>query len=112
MSYSKELDQIIINSLNEAIEESELLLTDNIHEAVYYHDEIGFISGEFYHGVRGLDHKSLVINDNYNIIDIMKHGVLLVPERNAYIFDKSLEIFESVGLERLPLNSNHFVGYK
>lgn len=112
MPYNKELDQTIINSLNEAIEESELSLTDNIHEAVFWHDEIGFISGEFDCGLRGMDHNGLVVDSTYNIIDVMKSGILLVPEQKTYISDDVILEFDDQGYTRLPFNDNHVAGYK
>lgn len=112
MSYNKELDQIIINSLKEAVSDGDLSITLELNEAVFWHDEIGFISGEFDCGLRGMDHNGLVVDSTYNIIDVMKAGVILVPEQQTYISDDIILEFEDQGYSRLPFNDNHVNGYK
>ena len=102
----------IIHTLEKAIEEQEIFLTDNPKEAIYYHREIGLISGEFDYGSRGIDHNILKGITNVSWTQILLHGTLLVPETNAYISDYEIGFFNSFNMERLPLNNNHIAGYK
>lgn len=100
----------IINYLNDLLSDGSITLTSEPEESIYYHEAIGFIWGEFDCGVRGLDHNGLVSED-ISITDLMKNGVLVVPEKMVYISDEQLSIFEDIAFDRLPLESNHFVGY-
>lgn len=100
----------IINYLNELLSDGSLTLTSDPEEAIYYHESIGFIWGEFDCGSRGLDHNILVSKD-ISFTDLMVNGILLVPETMVYISNEQNPIFENIGFERLPLESNHFVGY-
>lgn len=100
----------IINYLNELLADGSLTLTSDPEEAIYYHEAIGFIWGEFDCGSRGLDHNALV-NKDISFTDLMENGVLVVPESRTYISNEQLPIFEDISFERLPLESNHFVGY-
>lgn len=112
---NKELIQAnfqIIHTLEKAIEEQEIFLTDNPKEAIYYHSEIGLISGEFDYGSRGIDHNILKCITKVSWSQILLHGTILVPETNVYISDYEIGLFNSFDMERLPLNNNHIVGYK
>lgn len=100
----------IINYLNDLLSDGSLTLTSDPEEAIYYHEAIGFIWGEFDCGIRGLDHNGLVSED-INITDLMENGVLVVPEQQTYISNEQNQIFENIGFGRLPLESNHIVGY-
>lgn len=100
----------IINYLNDLLSDGSITLTSDPEEAIYYHEAIGFIWGEFDCGLRGLDHNGLV-SEEITITDLMKNGVLVVPENMTYISNEKLSIFEDISFERLPLESNHFVGY-
>lgn len=100
----------IINYLNELLSEGSLTLTSEPEEAIYYHEAIGFIWGEFDCGIRGLDHNGLV-SEEITITDLMDNGVLVVPENMTYISNEQNQIFENIGFDRLPLESNHIVGY-
>ena len=102
----------IIHKLKTAIEEQEIFLTDNPKEAIYYHIEIGLISGEFDYGSRGIDHNILKGITNVTWEQILLHGTILVPETNTYISDYEIGLFNSFNMERLPLNNNHIIGYK
>ena len=109
---SIQLNVKIIQSLEKAIEEQELFLTDNPLEAIYYHSEIGFISGEFDYGIRGNDHNILKGITGATWEQLLHHGTIIVPETNTYISDSEQELFNSFGIERIPLNDNQFVGHK
>lgn len=100
----------IINYLNELLSDGSITLTSDPEESIYYHEAIGFIWGEFDCGVRGLDHNGLVSED-ITITDLMENGTLVVPENMVYISNEKLSIFEDISFDRLPLESNHFVGY-
>lgn len=100
----------IINYLNALLSDGSLTLTSDPEESIYYHEAIGFIWGEFDCGSRGLDHNILVSKD-ISFTDLMENGILLVPENRVYISNEQNQIFESIGFDRLPLESNHFVGY-
>ena len=102
----------IIQTLEKAIEEQEIFLTDNPKEAIYYHSEIGLISGEFDYGSRGIDHYTIKRITNATWKQILLHGIILVPETNTYISDYEIGLFNSFDMERLPLNNNYIVGYK
>ena len=102
-------NELIVKTLKEAIKNKELFLTKIISEAIYYHSEVGLIDGDFDCGSRGLDHNTLLYN-GITFSDLMSNGVLLVPELNVYISNEEIDIFNE--LERLPLDDNHFVGYK
>lgn len=102
-------DESIVKHLISMINDGYLNLTANINEAIYYHERIGMIDGEFDFGCRGLDHNCLLSSD-ISFTDLMINGVLLVPETNTYISDKKINLFKD--LERIPLNNNHFVGFK
>lgn len=98
----------IVTSLQEGLQEGSYQLTDDPTQAIYYHDEIGLIFGDFDCGLRGLDHNTLITGD-LQFTDLMDYGVLLVPESNVYISNENIEMFENEGIERLPLDDNHFV---
>lgn len=100
----------IINYLNDLLSDGSITLTSDPEEAIYYHEAIGFVWGEFDCGIRGLDHNGLVSED-ITITDLMENGVLVVPENMTYISNETLPIFEDISFERLPLESNHIVGY-
>ena len=100
----------IINYLNDLLSDGSLTLTSDPEEAIYYHEAIGFIWGEFDCGIRGLDHNGLV-SEEITITDLMKNGILVVPEIMVYISNEQNPIFEDIGFDRLPLESNHIVGY-
>lgn len=100
----------IINYLNDLLSDGSITLTSDPEEAIYYHEAIGFVWGEFDCGLRGLDHNGLVSED-ITITDLMENGVLVVPESMTYISDEKLAIFEDISFDRLPLETNHFVGY-
>ena len=102
----------IIHTLEKAIEEQEIFFFFNQKEAIYYHSEIGLISGEFYYGGRGIDHNILKGITNVTWEQILLHGTILVPETNTYISDYEIGLFNSFDMERLPLNNNHIIGYK
>lgn len=106
------MTNLVINKLKQALSDGDLSITLELNEAVFWHDEIGFISGEFDCGLRGMDHNGLVVDRTYNIIDVMKTGVLLVPEQKTYISDDVILEFEDQGYTRLPFNDNHVAGYK
>lgn len=100
----------IINYLNDLLSDGSLTLTSDPEESIYYHEAIGFIWGEFDCGIRGLDHNAIVSED-ISITDLMENGILVVPENMIYISNQQNQIFEGIGFDRLPLDSNHFVGY-
>lgn len=100
----------IINYLNDLLADGSITLTSDPEEAIYYHEAIGFVWGEFDCGIRGLDHNGLV-SEEITITDLMKNGVLVVPESMTYISNEQLPIFEEISFDRLPLEANHFVGY-
>ena len=100
----------IINYLNELLADGSITLTSDPEESIYYHEAIGFIWGEFDCGIRGLDHNGLV-SEEITITDLMKNGILVVPENKTYISNEQLSIFEEISFDRLPLEANHFVGY-
>ncbi|MBC9721458.1 MAG: hypothetical protein H9W82_09005 [Lactobacillus sp.] len=100
----------IINYLNELLSDGSITLTSDPEESIYYHEAIGFIWGEFDCGIRGLDHNGLVSED-ISITDLMENGVVVVPENMVYISNEQNPIFENIGFDRLPLESNHIVGY-
>ena len=100
----------IINYLNDLLSDGSLTLTSDPEESIYYHEAIGFIWGEFDCGIRGLDHNAIVSED-ISITDLMENGILVVPENMIYISNQQNQIFEWIGFDRLPLDSNHFVGY-
>lgn len=100
----------IINYLNDLLTDGSITLTSDPEESIYYHEAIGFIWGEFDCGIRGLDHNGLV-SEEITITDLMDNGVLVVPENKTYISNEKLSIFEDISFDRLPLESNHFVGY-
>lgn len=100
----------IINYLNELLADGSITLTSDPEEAIYYHEAIGFIWGEFDCGCRGLDHNGLV-SEEITITDLMENGILIVPETMVYISNEQNQIFENIGFGRLPLESNHIVGY-
>ena len=102
----------IIHTLEKAIEDQEIFLTVNPNEAIYYHSEIGLISGDFDCGSRGLDHNVLKGITNATWEQLIMQGTVLVPESNAYISDYEIGLFNSFNMERLPLNDNHITGYK
>lgn len=100
----------IINYLNELLADGSITLTSDPEETIYYHEAIGFVWGEFDCGIRGLDHNGLV-SEEITITDLIENGVLVVPENMTYISNEQNQIFEEIGFDRLPLESNHFVGY-
>ena len=100
----------IINYLDDLLSDGSLTLTSDPEEAIYYHEAIGFIWGEFDCGIRGLDHNGLV-SEEITITDLMENGILIVPESMVYISNEQNQIFENIGFGRLPLESNHIVGY-
>ena len=109
--FNHEINNKIVNHLKEGLQEETYTLTDDPTQAIYYHNAIGLIFGDFDCGTRGLDHNTLIVDD-LTFIDLMDYGVLLVPESNVYISNDIIEMFENEGIERLPLDDNHFVGYK
>ena len=44
--------------------------------------------------------------------DILNWGTIVVPETTSYISDVEVNELEEIGFDRLPLNSNHIVGFK
>lgn len=97
--------------LYEALKDNDYLqLTNELTEAIYYHENIGYIWGEFDCGMRGLDHNTLLYDD-ITYIDLMNEGILIVPETETYVSDEPHTPLDLIGYERLPKNSNHFVGF-
>lgn len=83
--------------------------TTNIQEAIYIIDGV-YISGEFYRGSRGLDHNALM-GDGYGWVEILSHGIVIVPETLSYISDTPFNDLDELGYSRLPLNDNHIMGF-
>ena len=101
----------LIKELSETIENGDLTIGSDPTDSIYYIDPIGFISGDFCDGSRGLDHNTLL---HYGLewTDILECGVVIVPETQSYISDDEIQEFNDYGFTRLPLTDNHIVGFK
>ena len=72
------------------------------------------IDGEFYDGMRTIDHASLV-HDRYNgqeWVQLLKSGIVIVHETKSYISDNDYHDLDVLGYQRLPLDNNHISGFK
>lgn len=99
--------------LRQEIEDETLFTTENVNHAIYIIKDI-MIDGEFYHGMRTIDHASLV-NDRYNRkewVQLLNSGIVVVHETQAYISDTPYQKLDNLGYIRLPLDNNHISGFK
>ena len=99
--------------LTNEIKKEYIFTTENIKHAIYIIDDI-MIDGEFYDGMRTIDHASLV-DDRYNRQEwerLLKSGIVIVHETKSYISDTPYQELDNLGYQRLPLNSNHITGFK
>ena len=92
---------------NEILEHCEI--TEDITQAIYIIDGV-YIDGDFYQGIRGVDH-NILINDGYGWEEVLSYGVVIVPETQTYISDYNVSELDEIGFTRLPLNNNHIVGF-
>lgn len=100
-----------VEYLREAMEEdSEMAYGNGLEEAIYMIDDL-IIYGGFYGGVRSIDHQALK-HDDVSWEQIIEWGVLIVPETQSYISEVKIDELDDLGYERLPLESNHIVGWK
>lgn len=72
-----------IRQLKEAIENNELETTENLKECIYIIEDL-YISGDFYKGIRGLDHNTLLF-EGISWGQVIRYGTILVPETKTYI---------------------------
>lgn len=84
--------------------------TTNLEEAIYIIDGV-YINGEFDYGCRGLDHNALIGN-GYGWVELLNHGIVIVPETLSYISDTPYNDLDELGYTRLPLNDNHIMGFE
>lgn len=99
-----------IDIIKQAIQDEELETTNEPTQAIYLIDGI-YISGEFDCGSRGVDHNILLF-DGITWKDLLTSGVIIVPETHNYISDEPVEELDRRGYARMPLHSNHIVGFK
>lgn len=85
--------------LLEDIEAGEYETTENVEECIYIIDGVK-VFGDFYDGVRGLDHNAL-IRDGINWEELAEFGAIVVPERCVYIANETNEEAEAAGFVRL-----------
>ena len=98
--------------LKQELEDEILYTTDNIKHAIYIIKDI-MIDGEFYNGMRTVDHNSLV-EDRYNRdewVHLLKSGIVVVHETKSYISDKPYRKLDELGYKILPLSNNHINGF-
>ena len=96
-----------IDELKTYLKDGEFSETDDLNETIYIIDNLK-ISGDFDMGVRGLDHNSLIF-DNQKWEDILTWGTVVVPETQSYISDKPIQELETNGFHSVPLNDNHII---
>ena len=100
-----------IEYLREAMEEGyEMAYGNGLEEAIYMIDDL-IIYGGFCGGVRSIEHQALK-HDDVSWEQIIEWGVLIVPETESYISEVKIDELDELGYERLPLESNHIVGWK
>lgn len=99
--------QAYIDELKTYLKDGEFSETDDLNETIYIIDNLK-ISGDFDMGVRGLDHNSLIF-DNQKWEDILTWGTVVVPETQSYISDKPIQELETHGFHSVPLNDNHII---
>lgn len=99
--------QAYIDELKTYLKDGEFSETDDLNETIYIIDDLK-ISGDFDMGVRGLDHNSLIF-DNQKWEDILTWGTVVVPETQSYISDKPIQELETQGFHSVPLNDNHII---
>lgn len=85
------------------------LLSGYDEEIIYQIDGIN-VYGAFDCGSRTVDHNILLF-DGIDWDDILNYGYLAVPETTTYISENPVALFDNLGYDRLPLNSNHITGY-
>lgn len=83
---------------------------NSLSEAIYMIDDI-IVYGCFVGGQRSVDHEEIKV-DEVTWEDILNWGTIVVPETTSYISDVEVDELEEIGFDRLPLNSNHIVGFK
>ncbi|MEC1177251.1 hypothetical protein P9B03_02040 [Metasolibacillus meyeri] len=98
------------NKLRELVEEDEGLSVGESHEIIYKIDDIN-VYGEFYDGIRSIDHNFLRLDD-VSWEELIEWGTVVVPETQTYISDAIMPEFEILGYNSLPTGSNHLVGHK
>ena len=98
------------NNLLELLEEDETIRKGTLYEVIYEIDDI-IIYGGFEAGYRGIDHNILKC-DGVSWYDIIKWGIVVVPETTSYISNEPIEKYEYIGYKNLPLDNNHIMGYK
>lgn len=96
-----------LDELKTYLKDGEFSETDDLNETIYIIDDLK-ISGDFDMGVRGLDHNSLIF-DNQKWEDILTWGTVVVPETQSYISDKPIQELETQGFHSVPLNDNHII---
>ena len=99
--------QAYIDELKTYLKDGEFSETDDLNETIYIIDNLK-ISGDFDMGIRGLDHNSLIF-DNQKWEDILTWGTVVVPETQSYISDKPIQELETHGFHSVPLNDNHII---
>ena len=99
--------QAYIDELKTYLKDGEFSETDDLNETIYIIDNLK-ISGDFDMGVRGLDHNSLIF-DNQKWEDILTWGTVVVPETQSFISDKPIQELETHGFHSVPLNDNHII---
>lgn len=98
-----------IKLLKEMVEEDNTFECENIYEAIFQIDDL-LISGNFEQGFRGNDHNCLLF-EGVSWSDILTWGTIIIPETKCYISNEPHPLLVT-NYERLPLHSNHIVGFK
>ena len=102
--------ELFKNHLLELLEEDETIRSGTLYQVIYEIDDI-IIYGGFEAGYRGNDH-NILLCEGISWYDIIKLGVVVVPETKSYISNEPIEKYEYIGYKNLPLDNNHIMGYK
>lgn len=95
MEYKKELIELLK-------ENEELKNGNTLNEAIYIIDDI-IVYGGFEYGYRGYDHNILLFK-NISWDDIIRWGVLIVPETKYYFSNDKINKLSKLGYDNLPIS--------
>lgn len=90
------------------LEEDETLTEGTDDEIIYEIDGIK-IYGGYEYGYRTADHNVLLF-EGVEWEDVIKWGVVVVPETETYISNDPIEKYDDLGYSKLPEHSNHLMG--